>query len=272
MILTDFEWCGQSGSLYGLLPCNINSSSEVTVNDDGSTLEFNTLNISSSNKWNFLSSKYPNVLSGTFQVCKNPCTTSTDCFDAEDIRAMGRWLCRKDGYHKFKVIKDNDSGYSEFHFNAFLSMKKVEAYGCVVGLEITVTTDAPFAYFEPKTAVMDLSGQGLEYTYVDMSDEVGSLYPYFKITCRSNGDYVFRNKTTGIQSKIMGCRTGEIIIMDSEHKILSSSARNDNLLMKSFNFGWLDIKNTLDERKNTYSSNLPCMIEMTYSPIAKIGL
>lgn len=272
MILTDFEWCGQSGSLYGLIPCYIDSASGVSVSDSGASISFSTLNTAGSNKWRFLSGRYDSVLAGKFQVCKNPCTTSTGYFDAEDIRAMDRWLCRKDGYHKFKLIKDGDPGYSEFYFNAFLNVKKVEVYGRVAGLEITVTTDAPFAYFEPKTAVMDLSGQGSEYTYVDMSDEVGSLYPYFKIICRSDGDYVIMNKTTGIQSKITGCRSGEIITMDSEHNILSSSIRGDRLLMKSFNFGWMDIKNTLDERKNIYSSNLPCRIEMTYSPIAKIGL
>ena len=271
MILTDFEWCGQSGSLFGLLPCYIDSSSDISISDGGATINFNTSNVTGSNKWNFLSSKYDSVLSGTFQVCKNPCTTSSKYFDAEDIRAMNRWLCRKDGYHKFKIVKDGDEGYSEFYFNAYLNVKKIEGLGHVIGLEITVTTDAPFAYFEPKSAVMNLSVSDLQYVYIDMSDEVGTLYPNFKITCLANGDYVIKNSMSGIQSKISGCQTGEIITMDSEHKILSSSVRGDDLL-KSFNFGWLDIKNTLDERKNTYSSNLPCKIEMIYSPIAKIGL
>ena len=255
MILTDFEWCGQSGSLFGLLPCYIDSSSDITVNDSGATINF----------------RYNSVLSGTFQVCKNPCVTSSEFFDAEDIRAMNRWLCQKDGYHKFKIINGDDEGYSEFYFNAYLNVKKIEGFGHVLGLEITVTTDAPFAYFEPKIAVMDLSVSNLQYVYIDMSDEIGTLYPVFKITCYTDGDYIIKNSMSGIQSKISSCRTGEIITMDSEHKILSSNIRGDTLL-RSFNFGWLDIKNTLDERKNIYSSNLPCKIEMIYSPIAKIGL
>lgn len=271
MTLTDFEWCGQSGSLFGLLPCHMDSSSNMLVSDSGATIHFSASNVTGSDKWNFLSSKYDNVLSGTFQVCKNPCASASKYFDAESIRAMNRWLCQKDGYHKFKIMND-DPGYSEFYFNAFLNVKKIEAYGQVAGLEITVTTDAPFAYFEPKTAIMDLSESDPRFTYIDLSDETGTLYPTFKIACHSNGDYIIRNEITGIQAKLSGCCANEVITMDSEHKILSSSIRNDNLLMKSFNFGWLDIKNTLDERKNTYSSNLPCRIEMTYSPIAKIGL
>lgn len=271
MILTDFEWCGQSGSLFGLIPCCIDASSGIAVSDSGGAIHFSTSNVTGSNKWNFLSGKYDSVLSGTFQVCKNPCTASSEYFDAEDIRAINRWLCRKDGYHKFKVLKDDDEGYSEFYFNAFLNVKKVEGFGHVAGLEISVTTDAPFAYFEPKTAVMHLLAPDLQYVFIDMSDEAGTLYPVFRITCLADGDYVIKNSMSGIQSRISGCRSGEIITMDSEHKILSSSIRGDSLL-KSFNFGWLDIKNTLDERKNTYSSNLPCEIEMTYSPIAKIGL
>ncbi len=271
MILTDFEWCGQSGSLYGLLPCYINSSSEIAVNDGGATIEFNTSNISSSNKWNFLSSKYSNVLSGTFQVCKNPCITTSTYFDTEDLRAMNRWLCQKNGYHKFKIIKEEGAEYPEFYFNAFLNVKKIEAFGHVIGLEITVTTDAPFAYFEPKKAIMNLSAPDLKYIYIDMSDEVGTLYPTYQITCHADGDYVIKNTLSGIQSKILNCCSGEIIYMDSEHKIISSNIRNDDLI-KSFNFGWLDIQNTLSERKNIYSANLPCKIEMMYSPIAKIDL
>lgn len=271
MILTDFEWCGQSGSLFGLLPCYIDSSSGITVSDNGAAIHFNTSNVAGSNKWSFLSGKYDSVLSGSFQVCKNPFTTQSEIFSVEDIRAINRWLCRKDGYHKFKVVKDADGGYAEFYFNACLNVKEIEYFGNVVGLEITVITDAPFAYFEPKTAIMDLSAANLQYVYIDMSDEVGTLYPVFKITCHTDGDYIIKNCMSGIQSKILGCRLGEIITMDSEHKILSSSVRDDSLL-KSFNFGWLDIMNTPDERKNTYASNLPCKIEMTYSPIAKIGL
>lgn len=271
MILSDFEWCGQSGSLFGLLPCYIDSSSGITVSDNRAAITFNTSNAAGSNKWNFLSGRYDGVLSGTFQVCKNPCTTRSDSFSAEEIRAVNRWLCRKDGYHKFKVVKDDNEGYAEFYFNAYLNVKEIEYSGNVVGLEITVITNAPYAFFEPKTAIMDLSAASLQYVYIDMSDEVGTLYPVFRITCHTDGDYIIKNGTSGIQSKIAGCRSGEIITMDSEHKILSSSVRDDSLL-KSFNFGWLDIMNTQDERRNTYSSNLPCKIEMTYSPIAKIGL
>lgn len=270
MILTDFEWCEQSGSLFGLMPCNF-SSSGLETNENGANLELTVVNVPGSNKWRCLSGKYANALTGTFQVCKNPCTTSIPYFDAEDLRFFNRWLNRNDGYHKFKIIKDGDNGYSEFYFNAQLNVKRLEIAGSVIGLEITVTTDAPFAYFEPKTAIMNMTAGNLSYTYTDMSDEVGHLYPVFQITCNTNGDFSVSNSLSGVKTIINNCTEGEIIKIDSGHKIITSSMRDDSL-MKYFNFGWLDIMNTYDERNNVYTSNLPCTIQMTYSPIAKIGL
>lgn len=270
MILFDFEWCGQSASLFGLIPCTFTASGPET-DENGAALEFTAINVPGSHSWNYLSGRYANALTGTFQVCKNPCTTTSPYFDAGELRFFNRWLARKDGYHKFKVLKDHDSSYAEFYFNALLNVKKIEYSGNVIGLEIAVTTDAPFAYFEPKTAVMDMTAEPFRYTYTDISDEVGRLYPTFSIICSTGGDYAVSNILSGIIARINGCVPGEILTMDSAHRILSSTVRGD-AVMKAFNFGWLDIQNTYEERQNTYTSNLPCRITMTYSPIAKIGL
>ncbi len=270
MILSDFEWCGQSGSLFGLIPCSFSASGPETA-EEGASLEFTVINVPGSHRWNYLSGRYANALTGTFQVCKNPCITATPYFDAQELRFYNRWLTRNDGYHKFKIIKNCDDGYCEFYFHAQLNVKKIELSGNVIGLEITVTTDSPFAYFEPKTAIMDMTSAPFRYTYTDMSDEVGHLSPVFRITCGTVGDYVLSNTFSGIIAGINGCVQGEVITMDSEHKILSSTARGD-AVMKDFNFGWLDIMNTYEKRQNTFTSNLPCTMTMTYSPIAKIGL
>ena len=270
MILSDFEWCGQSASLFGLIPCRFSTSGPETA-ENGASLELTAVNVPGSHRWNYLSGRYANALTGTFQVCKDPCTAAAPCFSAGELRFFNRWLARNDGYHKFKIARDPDGGYCEFYFNAMLNVKKMEYSGNVIGLEITVTTDAPYAYFEPKTALMDMTAEPFRYTYTDVSDEVGRLCPAFRITCCADGDYAVSNTLSGIIARINGCIQGEILTMDSEHRILTSTVRGDDV-MKAFNFGWLDIQNTYEERRNTYTSNLPCSITMTYSPIAKIGL
>lgn len=270
MILSDFEWCGQSGSLFGLLPCNFDSPA-LEANENGATLEFTTVRVPGSDRQRPLSGRYAEALTGTFQVCKNPKTTPAPFFTTEDIRFFNRWLNRRDGYHTFKICIKGDGGYPEYYFRAFLNLKKLELGGRVVGLEITVTTNSPYAYFEPKTAVMHLTANTPRYTYTDVSDEVGCLYPTFTIQCDASGDLVLQNSLSGIKSRIEGCSPGEVLTMDSEHRILSSSLRKD-AVMKSFNFGWLDIMNTYEDRRNIYSANLPCTVTMTYSPIAKVGL
>lgn len=270
MILSDFEWCGQSGSLFGLLPCSFDSSA-LETGENGANLEFTTIRAPGSDRQKPLPGRYAEALTGTFRVCKNPETTPSPYFSAEDIRFFNRWLNRRDGYHKFKICKNGDDGYSEFYFRAFLNLKKLELGGHVTGLEITVTTDSPYAYFEPRTAVMELTVDAPRYTYTDVSDEVGRLYPAFTILCKAPGDLSLQNGLSGIKSCIRDCSPGEVLTMDSEHRILSSSLRKD-AVMKSFNFGWLDIMNTYDNRQNIYSANLPCTVIMTYSPIAKIAL
>ena len=270
MILSDFEWCGQSGSLFGLLPCNFDTPAQET-NENGANLEFATVRAPGSDRHRPLSGRYTEALTGTFRVCKNPRITPSPFFDTEDIRFFNRWLNRRDGYHKFKIWLKGESGYPDYYFRAFLNLKKLELGGRVAGLEITVTTDSPYACFEPRTAVMNLTPDAPRYTYTDISDEVGHLYPTFTILCSASGDLSLQNSLSGIRSCIRGCSPGEVLTMDSEHKILSSSLRGD-AVMKSFNFGWLDIMNTYENRRNTYSANLPCTVTMTYSPIAKVGL
>ena len=99
-MFTDFEWCEQSGSLFGLMPCNIDSSNGIITSENGANIEFTTINVPGSNKWKHLSSKYKEVLSTTFQVCKNPCLTKSQYFSTSDLRFFNRWLNRNDGYHQ----------------------------------------------------------------------------------------------------------------------------------------------------------------------------
>ena len=270
-MFTDFEWCDQAGSIFGLMVCTIGSSNGVETYENGANIEMTTVNVPGSTRWVYLSGKYTEVLTCTFQVCKNPCTTSSDTFTSEELRFFNRWLNRNDGYHKFKLVSKEDPGYAEFYYNAQLNVKKIEFAGSVIGLEITVTCDAPFGYFEPQKIIMNLTDDNLQYVYIDESDEVGSLYPKFEIMCNGTGDFIISNSLSGKQAKISNCKKNELITIDSEHKIIMSSLRNGDII-KDFNFGWLDVVNKFDNRKNVYISNLPCTITMTYSPIAKIGM
>lgn len=271
-MFTDFEWCGQAGSLYGLMICKIDSSSGVETVENGANIELSTVNPVGTNKWNFLSGKYTEPLSYTFQVCKNPCTTNIDYFTSTELRFLNRWLNRKDGYHKFKIVDSSDPDYSNIYFNSQLNVKQIEFSGNVIGLEITVLCDAPFGYFDEKTVVMNLNkGNSFQYKYSDSSDEVGHLYPQFLIKCVENGNLELGNTLSGKTLKISNCIANEIINIDSEHKIISSNIRGDDVI-KDFNYSWLDIMNTFEDNINTYVSNIPCIVTLKYSPIAKIGM
>lgn len=63
------------------------------------------------------------------------------------------------------------------------------------------------------TAVMNLPPDAPRYTYTDISDEVGHLYPTFTILCSASGDLSLQNSLSGIRSCIRGCSPEEVLTM-----------------------------------------------------------
>ena len=62
----------------------------------------------------------------------------------EEISAIQRWLCRKDGYKRFKI---NQDGFEHVYWNGTFSSKQIELNGQIIGLELTLYTDSSFAFY-----------------------------------------------------------------------------------------------------------------------------
>ena len=104
----------------------------------------------------------------------------------------------------------------------------------------------------------------------DISDEIGYTYPNLTITINIDGDFEMYNENTNSRMVIKNCSVGEVITIDGDAKIISTS--NDmhkSTLHNDFNFEFFKIGNTLESRNNRIYFSLPCKCVLKYTPIIK---
>lgn len=268
MYATDFEYDGIKLSDYGMMICSFNSSSWETVSS-GADITFNTVKSTGSNKFKYYGTKYNEAYTTTFQICKNPCIMNNMYLESNEVSGIQRWLCRKDGFYKFCVVQDD---LKDTFWKATFSCKQILLAGKTIGLELTMHTDAPYAYLDIDTiSYSPIAGES--FSIYDMSDEVGSVYPKVIISCKGNGTIKLQNSLDNKITVLTGVLSGERIILDGENKIIQTD--NSRSLANNFNYYFPRIINTFNCRNNVYtlsSDSVNCDILFSYNPIIKVGL
>lgn len=272
MYLTDFEYDGELLSDYRMMICRFNSGDFETLSS-GADLTFSQVRPSGSNHFNLYSSVYQSPLSATFHICKNPCYFSRQeelYLSPREVSAIQRWLCRKDGYKRFKIFKE---GYEHIYWNGTFSSKQVCLNDRVIGMELTLYTDAPYSYMD-EISVEYTCTAGASFDLWDNSDEVTDtnthLRPDMEITLLSGGNFTLKNSLDNKIMQIKNCNSGEIISIKGKNKIITSSLTHD--LSKDFNYYFPRIINTYENRRNIFTPGLDCKIRITYSPVRRTGL
>lgn len=274
----DFEFDGEKASDYGLMVGTFNGSASVETVSSGADLSFQQIKPTNANHFNLYSSAYENPYTTTFQIVKNPCVHDNVYFSSVEVSSIQRWLCRKYGYYKFKVYDEN---YRDIYWLGTFSSKQINLGGQIVGLEVTLTTDAPYAYLDEISVQMDFSTSTNDcpasFDIYDVSDEEGYIYPNVKITMLEDvsDDKGLRleNSMSNKITVIKNCISGEIITIDGKNQIIETSSKlTSRQLSKNFNYFFPRIANTYKKNKNTFTCNHKCLITISYSPIRKIGL
>lgn len=273
MYAQDFEYDGMRLSDFGLMICTFNSSGVSTVSS-GADISFNIAKSNGSNKFSFYGSKYDSYYTMTFEICKSDLYGTKNYIEPNVESSLQRWLCRKDGYHKLSFVKE---GYEDIYWNATFSAKQISLNDKIIGMELTIYTDAPFAYLSEQTISYTMTA-GSSVSLFDMSDEVGSIYPQVEIICGGtadrNGNVKLQNSMDRKILNLSGLSAGETILLNGEKHTIKSSFQRDNLA-SSFNFYYPKIINTINNRENVYAlsdDSIPITIKFTYSPIIKVGL
>lgn len=260
----DFEFDGRSLSSFGMVLCRFDSGGLDTI--DGVEITFNTISTMGGLKHALVSTQYEDCLETTLQICKHSCTSDVQEITSSEYRELTKWLSRKK-FLKFKII---DEDHIDLYYeSAFISINKIEINGRLIGLELNMITNRPFALKEPRTIIIKNSLNDGAYSISDTSYEEGYIYPQTEITILEDGNLNIYNALEDRNTYIANCVAGEVITMD--YPIIHSSISSHNI-QNDFNWNFFRVANTYRNSKNELIISIPCTIKIKYSPIVKVGL
>lgn len=260
----DFEYNNRKLSEFNMVICQFGSKGLETIG--GANITFNTVSVLGGSKYNLISTEYEDCLTTTIQICKNSCVADVTEISPIEYREISSWLNRKK-FLKFKILDDE---HIDIYYNASVSsIGRIELDGRLIGLELSIITNSPFALKEPKIINIKNTIQDGKYSLNDTSYEEGYIYPYTEIAITEDGDLNIYNAIENRNTFIANCVAGEIITMD--YPIISSSISSHNI-QNDFNWTFFRIANTFENSRNDLTISIPCKIKIKYSPIVKVGL
>ena len=181
---------------------------------------------------------------------------------------MLRWLCRKDGFHKFQIYQN---GYTETYFmGSFNQPNQIKVGEMIAGLELTLVTDSPYGYEDIEFDFTTTSSVG--YNIFNLSTETGHLYPT-EFICKplESGNLEIHNSIEDRITIVNNCVKDEILSLDGNHKIIQTSVPTHKIY-NDFNYNYFRLANTYGENLNTITTSLPCEIHIKYALARKVGL
>lgn len=270
MYAVDFEFDGRLLSDYNCMICSFDDISGVNTVSAGSIITFNKTSRNFGKLYSLTGVQYDTCIEATFDICKDSDLDNTKYFTNDEYRDLMRWLNRTDGYHQFRLIGEplDDVCYYNVSFN----VEKIIIADNLCGLRLTADTDMPYGYGMEQVIKLsvDSASVGTEFSVRNLSDDIGDILPAWKMTCSDSGEFEMKNLTTGDRLIIKDCVAGEVITFDPRTLVLQSSRERN--LWDSFNYEFLKLTNTLEDRENRITVSLPGTVEITYKPIIKDSL
>lgn len=264
MKAVDFEFDGRRLSEFGMIICTFGSKGLDTVSN-GSQITFNTTSTLGGAKHELTSVQYEDCLEATIQVCNNLCSGGNMEISPSAFRELTRWLSRKE-FLKLKFLSED---YIDLYYEAKFDISRIELDGKIIGLELAIKTNRPFALKEAKTITIENLEHNGKHSVNDESHEEGYIYPYTEITINGGGDLNIYNAIENRNTYIANCKNGEVITMD--YPIIQST-KSDHKIQNDFNWNFFRLANTYSMSRNDLTISLPCTIKIKYSPIVKVGL
>lgn len=264
MRVYDFEFDGKNLSDFDMILCNFGDKGLDTVSN-GSVATFNTVPSLGGSMHNLISTQYEDCLETTIQICNNPCGGNDMEISSATLRELTKWLCRKQ-FLKFKFLSE---AYIDIYYEVKIDVSRIELDNKLVGLELNIVSNRPFALKEPKTIIINNKVENGKHSLNDSSYEEGYIYPFTEITINQDGNLSIYNAIEDRETYIANCITGEVITMD--YPIIQSSVSSHDI-QSDFNWNFFRVANTINNSRNDLTISVPCTIKIKYSPIVKVGL
>lgn len=269
MYALDFSYAEHYLSDFGFIVCDFNGSSGAKVANPGCQITFNKVSRHGGRRYSLASTRYTECIQTTFDICKDPEIYIDDDKEitSDEFRDLMRWLNRHE-FHEFYVFEERDPNKESCYFNASFNVSKIFVGEVLVGLRLSMETDSPYAHGEEREFTFDYVDGTEVNTLMDVSDEIGSIYPDVIITCNADGDLTVANEFTDCVIQIKGVTAGEVITLHGDTQIIETSLDSHDIA-DDFNYEFLRIGNTYEENLNKITANLPCNIVIKYRPIIK---
>lgn len=266
MIATDFVYDGIQLSTKKFIICDFDSPSGDNVVEAGSNITFNKIKRDSGKKYSLASATYEDCVTATFDLCKDDNIYNPDEMEitSEEFQDLMRWLNRRE-FLKFRVINE---AQTVCYYNASFNLDKILIGGKLYGVRLTMETDSPFGYGDERVFFHTYGNDNTPKVLSNSSSEIGYLYPTVKIKCLSAGDISIYNDLEDCTTTIKNCVAGEIIYLDGNTQIITTSETNHKI-NNDFNWVFFRLGNTIKSRSNNISANKPCELEIRYTPIVK---
>lgn len=236
-----FTYGGVTSHDFDLILVAINGN----LNDipSGSGAEIYTTATSRNPKRLFLGKKENQALEFQVEI------VSEKAIDFPTFLRIKQWLFGTSEYQKLQI---EEEWYSDFYFNCILKPSEdIKFGGEFFGVRCTVECDSPYAYTFPITRnyVSDNSFSQ-DFIFDNYSAEIYGLRPLleFKLTDSGNS-FEIKNKTTDRSFSMTNLHENEIITVDNQNQIITSSMGYNRFgnLSKEKNYGYLSFAHGVNQ-------------------------
>lgn len=257
-----FTWNGITSKDFGLILASINNSlNEVP---SGSGIEIQGVSSIKNPRKLFLGAKENQVLEFPVEI------VSEKPLDLPTFLRIKQWLFGSPGYHKLQI---EDEWYSDFYFNCILKPSEdIKFGGEYFGLRCSVECDSPYAYTFPQTQTYTFDSSVINYFEFDnFSAEIHGLRPIIEFKMSKSGkEFSIKNLATNREFKMAGLSPNEVITVDNQNEIITSSTNLNRFknLSKGRNQGYFSL---VHGRNKLECHGLLEYLKITYQFAVRLG-
>lgn len=249
-----FIFNGINSETYGII-CVYFDQLERTYSA-GCQTETNLVMAQKTNTFNIQSNSYTEPISFKMQIINIDGSDMTSALR----RRIRKWL--KMDTMNFHLLQMNGEEYSGIQYFAKFSNPNEIVVSGVVGLEYTVTTNAPFGFSPVKKERFTITDTNKSKTiFINNDCPETMIYPSFEITVATAGNLEITNSSeenSNLKFKIENCSKNEKLAIDCELPKMGSSTGHNAYS------DWNKNPVILKDGKNTLTFNLPCQVVMEY--------
>lgn len=222
----DFVFDGIPNTDYGIYILDIDGSAKKTT-QTGSDLDLITQKVPGRPIPYLLGCENSEVLEFTLTF------GAMEPLDRDMVIAIQKWLFGKKYYRELKIIQKD---MYDYHYECIMTgAKLVTIANWPYAFTCTITCNAPWAWTNEKTYSYNASTEQ-KIVFRNLSDNPDYDRPYLEITATGSDFYIINESDGGRKFELTGLQSGEVVSVDNDREIITSSTGLNRLDNFNLNF------------------------------------